>query len=54
MICRTTDAIWPDVVTMNENNVIVDSDKIANQSAEIKIEIIRRALAHLAQVSRIL
>ncbi len=32
---------------MNENNVIVDSDKIANQPAEIKIEIARRALAHL-------
>ena len=47
MICRTVDAIWPDVVTMNENNVIVDSDKIANQPAEIKIEIARRALAHL-------
>ena len=47
MICRTADAIWPDVATMNENNVIVDSDKIANQPAEIKIEIARRALAHL-------
>ncbi len=47
MICRTADTVWPDVATMNENNVIVDSDKIANQSAEIKIEIIRRALTHL-------
>jgi tRNA(Ile)-lysidine synthase len=47
MICRTADAIWPGAATMNENNVIVDSDKIANQPAEIKIEIARRALAHL-------
>ena len=47
MICQTTDTIWPDAATMNENNVIVDSDKIVSQPAEIKIEIIRRALAHL-------
>jgi tRNA(Ile)-lysidine synthase len=47
MVCRTADAIWPDIATVNENNIIVDSDKIANQPAEIKIEIARRALAHL-------
>jgi tRNA(Ile)-lysidine synthase len=47
MVCRTADMIWPDVATTNENNVIVDSGKIANQPAEIKIEIARRALAHL-------
>jgi tRNA(Ile)-lysidine synthase len=47
MICRTADAIWPDAATMNENNVIVDSGKIVSQSAEIKIEIVRRALSHL-------
>lgn len=47
MVCRTADAIWSDAATMSENNVIVDSDKIANQPAEIKIEIARRALAHL-------
>jgi tRNA(Ile)-lysidine synthase len=47
MICRTTDTMWPDVATVNENTVTVDSDKIVNQPAEIKIEIIRRALAHL-------
>ncbi|HEY5505312.1 MAG TPA: tRNA lysidine(34) synthetase TilS [Sedimentisphaerales bacterium] len=47
MVCRAADAIWSDVATINENNVIVDSDKIANQPAEIKIEIARRALAHL-------
>ena len=47
MVCRTADVIWPDVAIINENNVIVDSEKIANQPAEIKIEIARRALAHL-------
>jgi tRNA(Ile)-lysidine synthase len=47
MVCRTADAIWPDVATINENNIVVDSDKIASQPAEIKIEIARRALAHL-------
>jgi tRNA(Ile)-lysidine synthase len=47
MVCRTADAIWPDIATVNENTVALDSDKITNQPAEIKIEIIRRALAHL-------
>jgi tRNA(Ile)-lysidine synthase len=47
LIVRTADAIWPDIATVNENDVAVDYDKITNQSAEIKIEIIRRALAHL-------
>jgi len=47
MVCRTADAIWPDIATVNESNIVVDSDKIANQPAEIKIEIARRALAHL-------
>jgi tRNA(Ile)-lysidine synthase len=47
MVCRTTDAIWPDIATVNESNIVVDSDKIASQPAEIKTEIARRALAHL-------
>jgi tRNA(Ile)-lysidine synthase len=47
MICRTTDTIWPDITSVNENEIVVDSDKIANRPAEIKIEIIRRALSHL-------
>jgi tRNA(Ile)-lysidine synthase len=47
MICRTADAILPDIATANENEIVVDFDKIANQPAEIKIEIVRRALAHL-------
>jgi tRNA(Ile)-lysidine synthase len=47
MICRTTDAIWPDVATVSEKEIVVASDKSAGQPAEIKIEIIRRALAHL-------
>ena len=47
MICRTTDAIWPDITSVNENEIVVDAGKIANQLAEIKIEIIRRAMSHL-------
>jgi tRNA(Ile)-lysidine synthase len=47
MVCRTADAIWPDIASVNKNEIVVDSDKIANQPAEIKIEIARRALAHL-------
>jgi tRNA(Ile)-lysidine synthase len=47
MVCRTADAIWPDVVTVNETTVVVDSDKITTQPAEVKIEIARRVLAHL-------
>jgi tRNA(Ile)-lysidine synthase len=47
MICRTADAIWPDVATVNEKEIVVDFDKIASQPAEVKIEIIRRVLAHL-------
>jgi len=47
MICRTADAIWPDVAIAEEQTVTLDSVKLAAQPAEIKIEIIRRALAHL-------
>jgi tRNA(Ile)-lysidine synthase len=47
MICRTTDTIWPDIATAEEQTITLDSVKLAAQSAEIKIEIIRRALAHL-------
>ena len=45
-ICRTTDVIWSEAVTVNENEIIVDSEKITGQSPEVKIEIFRRALAH--------
>jgi tRNA(Ile)-lysidine synthase len=47
MVCRTADAVWPDIATANENGIVVDYGKIASQPAEIKIEIARRALAHL-------
>lgn len=39
--------IWPDITSVNENEIVVDSGKIANRPAEIKIEIIRRVLMHL-------
>jgi len=47
MICRTTGTIWPDIATAKKQTIILDSVKVAAQPAEIKIEIVRRALAHL-------
>lgn len=47
MICRTADAIWPDIMTAGEQTIKLNSFKLAAQPPEIKIEIIRRALAHL-------
>jgi tRNA(Ile)-lysidine synthase len=44
-ICRTSDMIWPDIAAVNENEIVVNFNKIANQPAEVKIEIIRRTLA---------
>jgi tRNA(Ile)-lysidine synthase len=47
IICRTTDAIWPGIATAKEQTITLDSVKLTAQPAEIKIEIIRRALTHL-------
>jgi tRNA(Ile)-lysidine synthase len=47
MICRTTDTIWPDIATAKKQTIILDSVKVAAQPPEIKIEIVRRTLAHL-------
>jgi tRNA(Ile)-lysidine synthase len=47
LICEKADAIWPDVATVDERTVILDSGRIAEQSPEVKIEIIRRALSRL-------
>jgi tRNA(Ile)-lysidine synthase len=47
MICSSADTIWPDIAVFNEKEIVVDSEKVANQSAEIKIEVVRRALAYL-------
>jgi len=47
MVCRTADAIWPDVAAVKEQAVTLYSVKLASQPAEIKIEIIRRAISYL-------
>jgi tRNA(Ile)-lysidine synthase len=47
MVCRTADAIWSDVATMQEQTIMLDLVKLAVQPTETQIEIIRRALAHL-------
>jgi tRNA(Ile)-lysidine synthase len=47
MVCRTTDAIWPDIAIAAEQTLTLDSAKVAAQPTEIKMEIVRRALAHL-------
>jgi tRNA(Ile)-lysidine synthase len=47
LICESADAIWPDVATVDERIVILDSGRIAEQSPEVKIEIVRRALSLL-------
>ena len=43
----TTDTIWPDIANAKEQTITLDSVKLTAQLAEIKIEIIRRALTHL-------
>ena len=48
LICRSADAIWPDVATSQEQAVMLDLKTLAEQHPEIKIEIVRRALARLA------
>ncbi len=47
LIIEKTDAVWPNIVKVNENEVVLDSGRFARQSREAKIEIIRRALSHL-------
>ncbi len=47
LICETADAIWSDVVTAQEGNMTLDVDSISSQPPEVKVEIIRRALADL-------
>jgi tRNA(Ile)-lysidine synthase len=47
LICKKADAVWPDVATVDEHTVVLDSGRFADQSPEVKIEIIRRALSRL-------
>jgi len=46
-ICRSADTVWPDVVTVENQAITLNLNKLSAQSPEVKIEIVRRSLAHL-------
>jgi tRNA(Ile)-lysidine synthase len=46
-VCRSVDAIWPDVATAEKQTVTLDLGKLAVQPTEVKVEIIRRAITLL-------
>jgi len=52
LICRSADAIWPDVATAEKQTVTLSLGKLADHQPDVKIEIVRRALAHLAAGER--
>jgi tRNA(Ile)-lysidine synthase len=47
LICRSADVIWPDVATIDKQTVTLDSVRLNTQPPEVKIEVIRRAVALL-------
>lgn len=47
LICKSADAVWPDVATVAEQSVTLDSVKLSTQQPEVKIEIVRRAISLL-------
>jgi tRNA(Ile)-lysidine synthase len=47
-VCRSADAIWPNVAATDKQSVTLDSDTLAAQPMEVKVELVRRTLAHLA------
>lgn len=46
-VCSLAEAIWPDVATVDKQIVTLDSVRLNTQPSEVKIEIIRRAVALL-------
>jgi len=46
-VCRSVDAIWPDVATAEKQTITLDLGKLAAQPAEVKVELLRRAIASL-------
>jgi tRNA(Ile)-lysidine synthase len=46
-VCRSVDAVWPDVATAEKQTITLDLGKLDAQQPEVKIEVVRRALAHL-------
>jgi len=47
LVYKAADAIWLDVATAEKQTIMLDLGKLAAQQPEVKIEIVRRALAHL-------
>ena len=47
LICKAADTIWSDVATAEKKTITLDLSNLAAQQPEVKIEIVRRALAHL-------
>ncbi len=46
-ICEKADEVWPDVATVNERTVALNSDVLAEQHPEVKIEVVRKILSQL-------
>jgi tRNA(Ile)-lysidine synthase len=45
LVCKSADAVWPDVSTIEPKNISVNVEILAKQAPEVKVEIIRRAIA---------
>jgi len=46
-ICKSADNVWPNVATVSDQSVTLDSVKLNTQQPEVKIEIVRRAISLL-------
>jgi tRNA(Ile)-lysidine synthase len=46
-VCRSVDAVWPDVATAEKQTITLDLGKFAAQPVEVKVELFRRAIASL-------
>jgi tRNA(Ile)-lysidine synthase len=44
LVCKAADNVWPDVATVADQSVTLDSVKLSAQQPEVKIEIVRRAI----------
>jgi tRNA(Ile)-lysidine synthase len=47
LVCSSADVVWPDIATVDKQAVTLDSVGLNSQPPEVKIEIIRRAVALL-------
>jgi tRNA(Ile)-lysidine synthase len=46
-ICNKADALWPEISICSEDKIILKNDVFQYQSVSIRLELIRRALAHI-------